>query len=70
MWTSDSLRVEIKIRSVYLVESPQQVFRSSVHVVAAGVVWKVIAERGSCELDFEQIDFVEEQDDTGPHKPS
>lgn len=69
-WTSDLLRVEIEIRSVDLVESPQQVFRSSVHVVAARVVWKIIAERGSCELDLEQIHLVKEQDDAGPHKPS
>ncbi len=55
-----SLRVEVKVCPIDLVEPPQQVFGSSVNVVTARVVWEVIAERRARKLELEEIDFVEE----------
>lgn len=40
-----SLRVEIEMRPVHLVESPEQVFRGAVNVVAAGVIREVVPKR-------------------------
>jgi len=40
-----SLRVEVELSSVDLVEPPEQVFGRSVHVVAARIVWKIVPER-------------------------
>ena len=54
---------------IHLIESPQQVLRSAVDIVPARVVWKVVAKWRSRQLRFEQVDLVEEQDDTSPHEP-
>jgi hypothetical protein len=56
--------------SIDLIESPEQVFGCTVDIVAARVVREVVAKRGSRKLRLEEIDLVEEQDDTSPHKPS
>ena len=39
------LRVEIQVRSIYLVEPPQKIFGSAIDVVATGVIRKVGAQR-------------------------
>lgn len=52
------LRVEIKVGSVDLVEPPKQIFSGSIDIISTGVIWEVIAERGSSEFLPEQIDFV------------
>jgi hypothetical protein len=64
------LRVEVEMRTIDLIESPEQVFRGAVDIVAARGVRKVVAQWRSRELRFEEVDLVEEQDDTGPHEPS
>jgi hypothetical protein len=58
------------VRPVDLVESPEQVLCSAIDVVTAGVIGEVVAQWGSRKLRLEEIDFVEEQDDAGPHKPA
>jgi hypothetical protein len=69
-YSDHSLRVEVEVGSIDLVEPPQEIFGSSVYVIAARIIWKVIAERRASKLDFEEVDLVEEQYDTGPHEPS
>ena len=39
------LRVEVEMCSVDLVESPEEVFRSSVDIIATRVIREVVAER-------------------------
>lgn len=55
---------------VDLIKPPQKIFRSSVHIVAAGIVWEVVDQWGAAKLLLEQIDLIEEQDDAGSHEPS
>ena len=55
--------------SVDLVEPPQQILGRTIDIIAARVIWKVIAKWRSRKLRFEQIDLVEEQDNTGSHEP-
>lgn len=55
--------------AVDLVESPKQILGCAVYIIAARVIWKVVAERRSRELRLEQIDLVQEEDDAGPHEP-
>lgn len=54
---------------VDLVEPPQKIFGSAIDVVAAQIIGEVIAQRRPREFLAEQIDLVQEEDDTGPHKP-
>lgn len=56
--------------AVDLVEAPEQILGCSVHVIATRVVWEVFGERRFAQLLTEQIDFVEEKDDTRAHEPS
>ena len=67
---NNSLGKEGKMSAIDLVKTPEQVFGRAVDVVAAGVVGKVVSERGSTEFLFEEIDLVEEEDDAGPHEPA
>lgn len=67
--TASLLRIEVEICTVDLIESPEQVFGRSIHIIATRVVGEVVAERRSCELELEEIDLVQEQNDTGPHEP-
>lgn len=53
-----------------LIKPPEKIFGRSVHVIAARIVGKVVAQGGSTQLLLEQIDFVEEKDDARPHEPS
>jgi hypothetical protein len=56
--------------SIDLVESPEQVFGCSIDIVATRVIREIIPKRGAVELLFEEIDFIQEENDAGPHKPS
>ena len=38
------LWIEIEMSAIDLVESPEQVFRCTIDIIAARVIWKVIAE--------------------------
>lgn len=63
------LRVQVQVCSVDLVEPPQQVLGGAIDIIPTRVIWKVIAKWRSRKLRFEQIDLVEEQDNTGSHEP-
>lgn len=41
---TDLLRIKVKMRPIDLVESPQQIFRCSIHIVAAGIVGEIISQ--------------------------
>ncbi len=60
---------EWQVRTINLVEPPEQILGSAVDVVSARVVWKVVGERRTTELLLEKIDLVQEQDYAGPHEP-
>jgi hypothetical protein len=64
------LWVEIQVCAIHLVESPEKILGRSVYIVAARVIWEVVAQRGARELLSEEIDLVQEEDDACPHKPS
>jgi hypothetical protein len=64
------LWVEIQVCTIHLVESPEKILGRSVHIVAARVIWEVVAQWGARELLSEEIDLVQEEDDACPHKPS
>lgn len=64
------LRVKIKMRSVDLVEPPQQIFRCPIHIVAARIVREIISQGWTTKLLFEEVDLIEEQYYACPHKPS
>ena len=66
----NSLRVEIEMCPVHLVEPPEQIFCSAIHVVTTRVIGEVVGQRRLAQLLPEQIDFVEEKDDRRSHKPS
>jgi len=56
--------------AIHLIEPPEKILGCSVHIVAARVIWEVVAQWGARELLSEEIDLVQEEDDTRPHKPS
>lgn len=66
----DLLRIKVKMRSVDLVEPPQQIFRCPIHIVAARIVREIIPQGWTTKLLFEQVDLIEEQYYACPHKPS
>lgn len=66
----DLLRIEIQMCPVDLIKSPQKVFGRLVDVVAARVVWEVVAQWRPAQLLLEDVDFVEEQYYTCSHEPS
>ena len=39
------LRIKVQVRTINLIESPQQILRRSIDIVAARVVREVVAER-------------------------
>jgi len=57
------------MRPVHLVESPKQVFGGFLNIVAARIVGEVVAQWRATKLLLEDIDLVQEQDDTSPHEP-
>lgn len=57
------------MRSIDLIESPQQIFRGPVDIIASRVIREVIAQGRPSEFLFEEIDFVQEEDDAGSHEP-
>lgn len=58
------------MRPVHLIESPQEVLGSLVHIISPGVVWEVISQRRPCQLLLEYINLVEEQNDARSHEPA
>ena len=63
------LWVQIKVRSINLVKPPQEILRSPVHVISAGVVREIIGKWYSPQLGPEQVHLVEEKNDAGSDKP-
>jgi hypothetical protein len=66
----DILRIEVQVGPINLVESPQEIFGRPVDIVSAGIVGKVVGKWAPGQLHLEQIDLVQEEDYTGPHKPT
>lgn len=58
------------MRSVDLVEPPQKIFGSPVDIIAPWIIGEIIAQGRSTEFLFEQINFIEKEDDTSSHKPA
>lgn len=56
--------------SVDLVESPKQVFGGLVNIVPPGVIGEVVPEWRPAKLLLEDINLVEEENNTGSHEPS
>ena len=48
-----SLRVEVQVRSIHLIEPPQEVFGGSVYVVPSQIVGKVVYQWRSPQLLLE-----------------
>ena len=67
---ADLLWVEIQVCSIHLVEAPEEIFRRTVHVFSARVIWDVLYQGRLFQFLSEEIDFVEEQDDGCSHEPS
>jgi hypothetical protein len=64
------LWVQVQVGAIDLVESPEEVFGCAINIVAARVIGEVVAQGGASQFLLEQIDLVQEEDDTGSHKPS
>ncbi len=58
------------MRSINLIESPEQVFRSSTDVVASCVVLEVLSKRRPPQLLLEEVNFIQEKNNASPHKPA
>lgn len=56
--------------AIHLIEAPKKVFSSTIDIVAARVVREIIAQRGARKFEAEQINFVQEENNAGPHEPS
>ena len=56
--------------SVDLIESPKQILCCFVNIVASRIIREVAIQWRSQKLLFENVDLVEEKDDTCSHKPS
>lgn len=67
--TGHLLWIEIEVRSIDLVKPPEQILGRAIHVITARIVGEVIAQRRTRKLLAEQVDFVQEQDDTSSLKP-
>lgn len=52
-----------------LVKPPEQILGRPIHVITARIVGEVVAQRRTRKLLAEQIDFVQEQDNTGALEP-
>jgi hypothetical protein len=63
------LRIEVEMCPIDLIKPPKQVLRRLVDVGATLIVGEVIAQRRASQFLLEDVDLVEEQDNTGPHKP-
>ena len=55
--------------AIDLIEPPEKVFRRAIDIRAARVVGEIVAEWALLELRLEQIDLIQEEDDTRPHEP-
>jgi len=56
--------------TIDLVKPPQKVLGCSIDIISARIIWKVLVQWRTGQLLSEQVDFVEEEDDTRPHEPS
>ena len=64
------LRIQIQMRPVDLIKSPQQILRGAIDVIATTVVGEITSQWTSFELPFEQIDLIQEQDYGCAHEPA
>lgn len=64
------LRVQVQMRAIHLVESPQQILGCFVDVIPARIIGKVVGQRGSHQLLFENVHLVEKQYDACSHEPA
>lgn len=64
------LRIKVEVGPIDLIETPQQIFRRSIDIIASRVVGKIIPQRRSTQFLFEEIHFVEEEDNAGAHEPA
>lgn len=69
MVASNLLWIKIQVGPVDLVKPPEQVLGRLPDIVPPGVVREVVAQWRPSELLPEDVDFVEEEDDTGSHEP-
>jgi len=61
--------IEIYMSTIHLIESPKQILRGPVHVIASGIVREVIAQRILVQLLLEAAGISQEQDDGSSHEP-
>jgi hypothetical protein len=64
-----SLWVKIELSAIDLIETPQQVLGRLVDITTSGIVREVIAEWRPRQFVFEQIHFVQEQNDASSREP-
>lgn len=64
------LRIQVEVRPIDLVETPQQIFRRAIDIVAARIIRKIISQRRPAQFLFEQVNFVEKEDNAGAHEPA
>jgi hypothetical protein len=64
------LWIKIKMRSVDLIKTPQQILGSLVDIVSSRVIRKVRGERRAGQFLLKNVNLVEEQDDARSHEPS
>lgn len=57
------------MRPIDLIETPQQIFRGSIDIVATGIIGEIISQRRPAQFLLEQINFVEKEDNAGAHEP-
>ena len=55
--------------SVDLIEPPEQILGGSVDVISTRIIGEIVAQGRSSKLLPEQINLVQEQNDTCPHEP-
>lgn len=66
----DLLRIQVQMCSVDLIEAPEQVLCSLVDIISTRIIGEIVAQGRSGQLLLENIDLIEEQNDTGSHKPA
>lgn len=46
----NSLRIEIQVRAIHLIKPPKEILRSTVDIIATGIVWEIVAKWRAREL--------------------